>query len=402
MSEVIRNKTNDILRTGTPHKGVPVRFFGLIMMMMVYGFSCTKSSPPSAVHSLKEQASDFLWAQQGEDGGWHSKTHGLLKGGQALTPFILYVLLQADPGAEKTRKGDVERAFSFLRSHTNEAGILGRSDPLVMEYPNYATSYAIRLFAEYGDHEDKELAHAMYSYLIDQQFDTSRAIDTSHVAFGGWGFGEVGLPKGQVGYVDISHTRRVIQSLVQANNHLAPSGSLDRTTQQALHFLHRLQKRGRSSYDGGFYYSPVVHLANKGTVEKPTSDDPVFGSYATATCDGLLALLAAGASVQSEAIKDAWRWLSDHPVLDYPEGIPLENPAQWHRVMYFYHLSVRAEVYHHMGWPAGSKEAILSLLSTRMLQNGSFMNPEGAPNKENDPLLATSLALIALHYLSLS
>src|SRR5262249_23564769 len=40
------------------------------------------------------RAAGYLWNQQAEDGGWHSHTYGLLRSGQALTPFVLEALLQ--------------------------------------------------------------------------------------------------------------------------------------------------------------------------------------------------------------------------------------------------------------------------------------------------------------------
>src|SRR5437867_10023961 len=40
-----------------------------------------------------QKAAQYLWAQQAEDGGFHSITYGLLRSGQSLTPFVLDALL---------------------------------------------------------------------------------------------------------------------------------------------------------------------------------------------------------------------------------------------------------------------------------------------------------------------
>ena len=45
----------------------------------------------------------FLWSRQGEDGGWHNQTYGLLRSGQAHTPFILYTLLKVPPTSARVR-----------------------------------------------------------------------------------------------------------------------------------------------------------------------------------------------------------------------------------------------------------------------------------------------------------
>ncbi|MEO1655091.1 MAG: hypothetical protein AAFU64_16205 [Bacteroidota bacterium] len=54
--------------------------------------SCQSESPEE---KMLGSAIDYLWHQQGEDGGWHSAEHGILRGGQAYTPFILDALLSA-------------------------------------------------------------------------------------------------------------------------------------------------------------------------------------------------------------------------------------------------------------------------------------------------------------------
>src|SRR5258708_6568718 len=67
------------------------------------GAACSR--PPANSTPLR-RATEFLWAQQAEDGGFHSKTYGLLKAGQALTPFVLDALLDgpAPPTAGSARE----------------------------------------------------------------------------------------------------------------------------------------------------------------------------------------------------------------------------------------------------------------------------------------------------------
>ena len=120
----------------------------------------------------------------------------------------------------------------------------------------------------------------------------------------------------------------------------------------------------------------------------------LFGSYATATCDGLLALLAAGASREDERVQAALRWLRSHDALTYPEGMDPNHPAQWHRVMFYYHLGVRAEAYDVLDEPGDW--GMVGTLSGKQRDDGSFANPYGAPNKEDDPILATALAVRVL------
>ncbi len=360
------------------------------------------ASPAEKIHELMLQAEAYLWHEQAADGGWHSSTHGLLRSGQALTPFVLHTLLNTQEITGLDHENKTRAATDFIRRHVSSEGVLGVKDPVLLEYPNYATAYALRVLVRQRHDEDASLIENMSAYLLNQQFDEARFIQPGHPAFGGWGFGEQRLPAGQVGYVDLSHTRRVLQALNEAS-----TTDLEPVYKKARHFLSTLQNRSligterAAYYDGGFHYSPVVFLANKGSVRQ-IEGKPIFSGYATATCDGLLALIATGAHRSDPALQEAIKWLDLHTELGAPEGIPVDNPAQWQRVMFYYHLSVRAESYHHVGWTDSARKKMIELLAREIRDDGSFLNEAGAPNKENDPLLATTLALSALNYLALS
>src|SRR5437667_10019301 len=85
----------------------------------------------------------YLWSQQAEDGGWHSRTYGLLKSGQSLTGFILNALLQIPEQSCERPPGGVDRAIAFHKRNTNSEGAIGKMDPLLYDYPNYATALAV-------------------------------------------------------------------------------------------------------------------------------------------------------------------------------------------------------------------------------------------------------------------
>ncbi|MFQ5572067.1 MAG: prenyltransferase/squalene oxidase repeat-containing protein, partial [Rhodothermales bacterium] len=227
------------------------------------------STPPAqpSAEALLAESCRFLWEAQGEDGGWHSETHGLLRGGQAWTTFVLHALLEAPLEACDRSEDDVERALAFIRNHVNEEGVVGLSDPDLLEYPNYATAYAVRVLARYGEEADGPLVEQMVRYLLGQQFAEHRGFEPGDPAYGSWGFGEQHLLPGRTGHVDLSHTRRVLQAL-----HDAGLDTLE-TYRKAEAFLRlvqkhphdpRLQAAGLDTlYDGGFYASPVVPGVNK-------------------------------------------------------------------------------------------------------------------------------------------
>ncbi len=352
---------------------------------------------------LLEKSCHYLWNQQSADGGWHSSTHGILRGGESLTPFILHTLLQVPSEVYQASESQINRGLDFIRMHIDEDGIIGKSDPDILDYPNYSTAHALMVLDQVQAKEDVVLIEKMASYLLSQQFVETRGFQNTNAPYGGWGFGETHLSKGKTGHVDLSHTRRILQAL---NGH----NGFKEAQKKALYYFRLTQKNPNEArlhptkvshkkipYDGGFFASPVTLSTNKGGIAAEDSlEANYFRSYATATCDGILGLLAAGHSVNEESIQMALKWLDKNPKWDYPQGIPLDDPDQWHEVMFYYHLSVRAQVYAIVQHPSKWRQKIIDLLNTRQQEEGYFYNPMGGPNKEDDPLLATAFAVIAL------
>ena len=379
----------------------------------------------AAARRALDRAVEYLWSQQADDGGWHSPQYGVLRSGQALTPFVLHSLLGAIDVLNCFDEGKIRRASGFITSHLDSAGVLGQFDPDLIEYPVYCSSYALQAFARFQSFGQKlgadadAAAKSMSNFLLAAQFDEDDGFTSADAAYGGWGF-QAALKPGQSGHMDLAHTRRALDALalpqfekqsveartkaqtflrvvqklpqaaarpqVAAPNHatLAPPPSSDRP-ESAM---------DSTPFDGGFYFSPVVLEANKGRQEdEPT---PHWRSYATATCDGILALLAAGVRPEDERVTAAVAWLQSHTDLDYPQGVPTEHPEPWGEAIRFYHYAVRAEVYQRLGWPADERLRLATAVSAKQDPDGSFVNRESALMKEDDPVMCTALAVVAL------
>lgn len=355
---------------------------------------------------MLQRACAYLWSVQDDDGGWHSETHGLVKEGQAWTPFILAALLDVPDSIYDPEDQD-DDAMDFIVNRVNENGVLGLNDPDIIEYPNYSTAYALMCLKKVG-YEDDELIERMANYLLEQQFMEQRGIARGHPAYGAWGMGETNIEFGQIGHVDLSHTRRVLQALHGSG--LEHKGAMDK----ARSFLRVVQKSPDADtqpglkhpdtagrfFDGGFYYSSTAEAANKaGQQFDSATGEYINRSYATATCDGLMALTYSGSSTDDQHVRAAIQWLQDNPGLEEPAGIPEDDPTNWRRVIFFYHLMVRAEAYALLPgerWPQGWQQEMISILKSKQHEDGSFSNPEGAINKEDDPMLATAMAIIVL------
>jgi hypothetical protein len=386
----------------------------LLITGLLAGASRLDAKQPLGDESLR-QACDYLWTQQADDGGWHSGQYAVLRSGQALTPFVLHTLLQVPESICPKPEHGVERALDFIRKHVDANGALGHSDPDIVEYPVYSTAYAIRCFAAIKNDQslwkssDPQLMSNMYCFLSGAQFAETHGFTTRDAAYGGWGL-DVAQEDGKAGHMDLAHTRRALQALRDA----VSESHFPQFTRAEL-FLRVVQRdRGALAepplvtkylhawnmvpYDGGFFFSPVVDDANKGRFVAGIDGRaaPHFRSYATATCDGLLALLACRVDRSDERVVRAVEWLRQHDDLTYPEGVPADQPEPWGEAIRYYHYAVRAEAYAALDWPGDWKARLLAEVERHQADDGSFRNHASPLMKEDDPLLCTTLAVIAL------
>jgi hypothetical protein len=319
--------------------------------------------------SLKKSA-QYLWAQQSEDGGFHSATYGLLRSGQALTPFVLVALLDAAGSASSAPPGAVERALSFIKANTNAAGALGLMDSASADYPNYATSLAVSALVKARRPGYEREREPMVAQLRSQQFCEANGWLPADAPYGGWGMGGPVHRPPEAGHVDLSMTRYVLEALKLSG---VPR-SAD-VLKRALLFLERSQNP-----DGGFYFSPVNPEINKAG----KSGDGRFASYGSATADGVLALRAAGIPDDDPRIEKAIRWLRIYHRPDRAPGFAKGPDEPWGFGLRFYYAHAISRILPglRIELPAPAKD-------------GSFRNTNNLV-KEDDPLIATAFALYVM------
>jgi hypothetical protein len=167
----------------------------------------------------------WLWAQQDEDGAWHSQAHAVLKDGKALTPYILYHLLQIPEDKFTRPDGGVERGIAFIRREVRASMTMNGDSLPMLNYPNYSAAYALKVLCFLQ--QDTALQNILAGHLLREQFIEHRGITPDDLAYGGWGYGEPGLPYGEHGHVDISHTRRIVEALTMYDSSLAGTKLLD-------------------------------------------------------------------------------------------------------------------------------------------------------------------------------
>ena len=305
-----------------------------------------------------------------------------------------------------------------------------------LNYPNYSAAYALRVLCL--THQDTALQRIIADHLINEQFVEHRGITPDNLAYGGWGYGEPGLAYGAHGNVDISHTRRVIESLILYESSLLTDSSVETEGQKggraegrkaetlapqaqaygssisrshaltlSRYFLQGVQRtpedprlyegclsRKALPYDGGFISSTVTLSINKCEPILIEGAGYHYPSYATATCDGLLAFHALGMT-DTQAYADARQWLTSHQDMSTIDGLSKDDPEQWHEVMHYYHWAVRAEAMTATGIEGRWSKKLKRLLIDEQQWGGYYVNPLGGVNKENDPLMATIFAVQA-------
>ena len=352
-----------------------------IALLLLAQSGCVQTGQP-----VLARAAAYLWRQQADDGGWHSRTYGLLRSGQALTPFVLEALLEVPEQVHPLPRASVDRAVAFIRSHTRPDGALGMTDPGIPDYPNYATALAVSALCKAGRAGWQEQVRPMAAYLRIQQFTEQNGWDRKDPVYGAWGMGGERRTKPITGHVDLSMTRYVLDALRAAG-----TPDSDPIFECARVFVERCQNFDPlrpDDGDGGFFFSTTEFETNKAG-----HDGTHFRSYGTTTADGILALLAIGRPSSDPRVTAAARWLtSHHHDMDVP-GFTGPAYRRWPRGLAFYYAAASSQAFHALHLDTGA--GVADSLRRMQRADGSWANAENLV-KEDDPLIATAFAVRAL------
>jgi len=334
----------------------------------------------------------WLLAQQGEDGGWHSATYGQLKDGAAVTALALNALSAAPPELITPHLRAMGRGVKFFDRGLAKRGTIAGPDG-TLDFPTYAAALWLQAKSHFwgGIEPDRERT-SVVEYLIGAQVAESRGFAASSPSYGGWDFLGPGDARAITTGTNISVTCYVLEALAaERQNVVSPSRktAIGHAIGLGRAYVLRCQQ-----LDGGFAFTcEPASLNNKAlyTDEKLTQPR----SYGTATCDGIRALVACGVKPTDERIAKALVWLEKRLALEVVpgfEGLPPE--AGWQRGLRFYYYASLARVLPLFAAPAYSsrRAALIEHLLALQKADGSWVN-ESDRMRENDPLIATSLAV---------
>jgi hypothetical protein len=338
---------------------------------------------------------DWLVAQQASDGGWHSTTYGQLKDGAGVTTLVLEAIGHASAEVQQKHVAAAKRAYAFLDRGIAKRGTVASPDGS-LDFPTYAAALWLTSRRRLNLSLPSAMTKTLEEYLLGAQVTEGRGFKPESPSYGGWDFLAKEDAEAITTGTNISVTRYVVEGLSslseEAREANAPRSPIGEALELARKYVLRCQQP-----DGGFAFTcEPASLNNKAAYEDEELKKP--RPYATATCDGILALLACGAKPDDEKVAQAIAWLVKRPALALVpgfEGLPPE--AGWQRGLRFYFYAGLARVLP-LFPPAerdGRREALYKHVVALQQKNGSWVN-ESDRMRENDPLVATALAVMAL------
>ncbi|MFW6162579.1 MAG: prenyltransferase/squalene oxidase repeat-containing protein [Planctomycetota bacterium] len=328
------------------------------------------------------RGADWILSRQREDGSFAPAAEGAKSADVGLTALGLTAVLSTPQADEFRKRPEVERAANFLASSAQPDGSINPSG--VRGLANYQTAAALTALSLYDDPDHAEVRKDAKEFLLSIQ--NTEGLDT-----GSWGYNS-----SQRG--DVSNTQFALEALKAAG--------LDEDSeafQNCVTFLQRCQNRSESNdqpwagNDGGGIYYPSSSKA--GVIELPDGKK-LYKSYGSMTYALLRGYVLAGLEIDDPRVQAAQKWIAEHYTLSKNPGMPDERKLQG---LYYYYLSM-AKALSLYGTPVIEAPDGTTLHWARDLGDklvdlqepqGSWVN-EAMRWMENDRLLATSYALIAL------
>lgn len=382
-----------------------------VLILSLHLIACAgQSEPPDPIDVQMRRALDrgmaYLESQQRSNGSWRSESYAVHRDGWALTPLALKPLGYA-PNTLATL-GSWAKGRHFLQGILDEAGNV---DPTVtLSYPVYTASLTIAAMSRAFDEDSAALREACAEMLLAHQLNERLGWQTDDAAFGGWGYSARPLQRPADGAqapmfdADLSSTLFALGAL-----RLAGVSADDPAIQDALVFVERCQNftYGQASEfdDGGFFFTPTSDGPNKaGIAGSDAAGRTRFRSYGSMTADGLRALLRCGLSTDDARVVAARSWLDSHFDAtanpgDFPEARRTDQASAYFYYAWSYAHAVRLMDTGTMraadATAVEHRRALAESILDRQRADGSWAN-EFSAMQEDDPIIATSLALGAL------
>lgn len=341
----------------------------------------------------QSQGIEWLIRNQSEDGGWRSTTYGTMRSGVGTTAIALEALSRCSAGNPEEKhpalQESLKRGMQYLTTKADSFGMVCAPDA-GSDSPVYATALVISAGIRTGLLNEEKKQQLVQALLKAQQIPANNWPEDA-VGRGGWGV-EPDPATAESNPATISVTAFALNALAMAGA-LTPESRVE-----ALHFLNNCRS-SNGLPDGGFWFVPRIedHLNKAGWfMNEAGSLQP--RSYHTATCDGIISLNRLGFGPDDPESQPAIAALLKQSPPSVPVKLETTNDeAAPFAGLYFYGAmalssvgGVTNDIHLHQRMATIQKQ-----LTELQRPDGSWESPLSLM-REDDPLIATSLALIAL------
>jgi squalene-hopene/tetraprenyl-beta-curcumene cyclase len=341
----------------------------------------------------------YLMGLQLPDGAWRSDTYGVFRAGDALTPLALGALHATGGSEDSLRRGGDYLAAMARPDGTIDAG------PYGLSYPVYIAALCVLVLARPHHARHRAACDAWLSFLRRRQLTEALGWDPSDRPYGGWGYCHSLPRKPAPGEPTVALTESNLSATAFALAALRAAGFPDDESalRRTLVFVRRCQnydddpaRRDPAFDDGGFFFMYDDPVRNKaGVAGRDGAGRERYESYGSMTADGLRSLLACGLPRDHPRVRAALGWLEERFCASAHPGRFAPGRAAVRASIYFYYCWSVAQALFAAGSAAPWAEALAGALLRLQRPDGSWCNP-AVEVREDDPVVATSLALEAL------
>ncbi len=357
-------------------------------------------------------ASRLLAAKQSADGAWRSWTLGAHTDGPSLTPLVAEALCFVGDDVAVVARG---KAAHYLAGMVKADGQI-EPGPAGWTHPVYTSAWAVAVLSRPEHARHVTARDAWLKMLRQHQFTESLGWKPEDPVFGGWGYAGDPPRRPPAGQILDHLWEPNLSATLFALAGLRAAGvdAKDPAFQKALTFVQRCQNyrepggRDPKLDDGGFFFILEDFGRNKaGPAVQPVNPaverSQRFRSYGSATADGLRCLLVCELPQDHPRVVAARDWLTTRFSAKQAPGVFDEPQEHIRRALYFYYGNSAARALaacnvrqvgpekERVQWAEALAEQLLKLQQA----DGSWESAS-AEMKENDPLIATALAIGAL------
>lgn len=350
------------------------------------------------------RARHFLARQQSADGAWRSGRYAAFRGGDALTPVILWAMQTGsrESGSSFQKAGGQDTFARGLRWLCQLTDLLrDRAEPwTTLSYPLFTASYSAQVFARHGD---SDRAGTWVKIIRSLRTGEELGWPADNLMCGAWS--DASCPPHYVSPVpdmlapNISATALAVSALAAAG-----CPELAATARPFVQQCQNFAEENPTPFDdGGFFFALDDPIRNKaGSAGRDQLGHERFHSYGSATCDGWLASRALGLSASHPRLRAATTWLRNHfDGLDSTGDWPT-NRAEARAALAFYQAQALAAVLTDLStndhWLHTLRQTLVDTLLARQGDDGSWQG--SAPDScEDEPLLASAFAMRAMSLL---